>query len=82
MSAVGAEHAAVARLRAQENTAAFAVEEVHARVRGHAFHRRMSALGACQERGCFDRSGHSGVTVDSVVVPGAGLESVARQAIS
>src|SRR5687768_10455066 len=49
VSAVRTEYTAVARLRTQQNSAAFAVEEIHARVRGHALQRRVPALRACQE---------------------------------
>lgn len=55
VSAVGTEDTAVARLRSQQDTAPFAVEKIHARVRWHALHRRVPALRTGQERGGFSR---------------------------
>src|SRR6185436_14067214 len=65
VTTVRTEHAAIARLRTQQNAAAFAVEEIHARIRRHALHRRMSALGACQERGRLDCRCHFGLHRES-----------------
>src|SRR6185436_1386440 len=66
VTTVRTEHAAIARLRTQQNAAALAVEEIHARIRRHALHRRMSALGACQKRSCLDDRCHFCVTVDAL----------------
>jgi hypothetical protein len=66
VSAVRTEYAAVARHRTQQNSAASAVEEIHASVRGHALHRRMPAFRACQERRRLNGRCHFAATVDAV----------------